>query len=64
MGRVKEFAMWLSGCVYWFNMTDEEILSVLKSQNPEVSQRNIETWILEQINIVKKKPQVYKNMSE
>jgi hypothetical protein len=35
-----------------------------KSQNPEIGEEKIETWILEQINVVRKKPQVYKNMAE
>ena len=59
MGQVKNFAIWLSECVYERNMSNEAIMSALANQYPDSDLDPVQDWVLEQIRVVRAHPQLY-----
>jgi hypothetical protein len=59
MGKVKQFACWLSECVYRREMTNEEIIRVVKSQFGEDEKDVIDILLLEQLATVRNLPSIY-----
>ena len=65
MGRVKEFAFWLTDCVYYSNMSDAQIISTFKKSLAEDdSQDDTDHWLREQIEAVRDNPEIYRGMVE
>lgn len=59
MGRVKEFAFWLADCVYLRHMSNEAIAESVNLVNLKGQQDDFNRWLREQIQIVRKNPQLY-----
>ena len=58
MGRMKEYAVYLSRLVYQQKMSDEQII------NTTVTELGIEStdWIKDQIKVIREHPELYKEM--
>ena len=59
MGRVKEFALWLADCVYQRQMSDRSIIESVNLNNSHGQHDDFNRWLREQIQIVRKNPQLY-----
>jgi len=64
MGKVKNFACWLSECVYRGEMTDEDIIEAVKSLSNEKNKEVDNEWMLDQINHVLNNPHIYNVLVE
>ena len=64
MGQVKRFGIWLSGCVYQLQMTDNEILSAVKPLRSDTQQEEDDQWLSEQIEVVRNHPTFYETLVE
>jgi len=62
MGRMKEFAMWLSESVYIRQLSDDEIMTILASRYPDIQKDGFDAWLREQIQIVRNNPKLYHSM--
>ena len=61
MGRVKEFALWLADCVYQRQMSDRSIIESVNLNNTHGQHDDYSRWLREQIQIVRKNPQLYES---
>ena len=59
MGRVKEIAMWLADCVYQRQMSDQAIVESANLVNPHDQYDQFNCWLMEQIQIIRRNPQLY-----
>ena len=59
MGQLKNFAIWLSECVYERHMSDDAIKSALAAQYPDGDLDRACDWLLDQIKFVRANPQLY-----
>ena len=62
MGRMKEFAMWLSESVYIRQLSDDEIMTILAGRYPDIQKDGLDIWLREQIQIVRDNPKLYQSM--
>ncbi len=63
MGQMKRFTVWLSDCVYQSQMSDEDIIEVVKSLSSDKNSEVDCAWLSEQISIVRKYPHFYRVFS-
>ncbi len=59
MGKVKQFACWLSECVYRREMTNEEIIVAIDGNFRCDEKEVIDIWLLEQLDTVRNLPRIY-----
>ena len=62
MGRMKEFAMWLSESVYIRQLSDDEIMTILAGRYPDIQKDGLDIWLREQIQAVRENPKLYQSM--
>ena len=62
MGKVKEFAVWLSSCVFQWEMSDEEIVSKFSQREDAKRMQDVEPWLKDQIETVRKNPEQYREL--
>jgi len=62
MGHVKEFAVWLSSCIFQWEMSDEEILSKFNQREDVKRMQDAEPWLKDQIETVRKNPEQYRRL--
>ena len=62
MGRVKEFAAYLSEQIYQREMNDREVIAAVKYVGDDSNRDDYDPWLQEQIEVVRKNPQVYKTL--
>ncbi len=63
MGQMKRFTVWLSDCVYQSQMSDEDIIEVVKSLSCDGISEVDSVWLSEQISLVRKYPPFYRVFS-
>jgi hypothetical protein len=63
MGRMKELSILLAEYVYFRNMSDEAIVETVNLVNPNEKHDDFNRWLLAQIQIVRKNPQLYEPSS-
>jgi hypothetical protein len=63
MGQMKRFAAWLSNCVCQSQMSDEDVIEVVKSLSCDEISEVDSVWLSEQISLVRKYPHFYRVFS-
>ena len=64
MAKVKEWAILISHYVYESNMTDRGIIEATRPGRVENSKGSSDRWLKEQIEAVRRNPEIYRGMVE
>ena len=62
MGRVKEFAIWLSACVFQWQMSDEEIIARFRQREDAKRIDEVEPWLKDQLKTVRENPEQFREL--
>ena len=63
MSRMKDFARWLTGCIYHCEMSDGAIRQAYESYIGQSIRKEDAQWLNNQIRIVRNNPEKYRDLT-